>query len=160
MDHLTADARSNLMSRVRAKDTKPELLVRRICHRAGFRYRLHSPALPGKPDLVFPRLRKAIWVHGCFWHRHDGCAKATIPKSNAEFWSAKFERNVARDATVLQALRKMGWDTLVVWECETRDLVAIADKLLGFLSDTSHPIKFDLDYTDPLPQSVDATCHK
>src|SRR5690606_42005026 len=98
-DSLSPGERSRVMSRVRGKDTRPEMLVRRLLHGAGFRYRLHDGSLPGKPDLVFPRRRKVIFVHGCFWHRHEGCALARIPKSNRSFWLAKLDGNKARDET-------------------------------------------------------------
>ncbi|MCK5745258.1 MAG: DNA mismatch endonuclease Vsr [Oricola sp.] len=109
------------MALVRGKDTKPEIVVRRIAHALGYRFRLHRKDLPGKPDLVFPRLRKAILVHGCFWHQHPdpACWRSRIPKSRPEFWVPKLEGNVRRDQENERALREMGWDVLVVWECET-----------------------------------------
>ena len=100
----------------------------------GFRFRLHRRDLPGKPDLVFPRLGKIIFVHGCFWHRHEGCRLATRSKTRTEFWDAKFERNVERDRRVQAELRNLGWDVLVVWECETRDPVKLQKVLGEFLS--------------------------
>lgn len=120
------------MSRVRGTDTTPELRVRRIAHALGYRFRLYRADLPGRPDLVFPRLRKVIFVHGCFWHRH-GCRKTTMPKSNTEFWRDKFERNMARDAASLEALCALGWETLVVWECETRDRDLVLQRVSDFL---------------------------
>src|SRR5690606_17349794 len=113
--------------------SEPELRVRRVAHELGYRFRLHRRDLPGSPDLVFPRLRKAIFVHGCFWHRHPGCARATSPKTRAEYWQEKFLRNVARDAARLTELRELGWDVLVVWECETTNQRALAATLLSFL---------------------------
>lgn len=106
------------MSRIRGKDTKLEILLRRALHALGLRYRLHARDLPGKPDLVFPRRKAVVLVHGCFWHRHAGCKVATTPKSNVEFWQAKFDRNVDRDARTTQALREAGWRVFVAWECE------------------------------------------
>jgi DNA mismatch endonuclease (patch repair protein) len=106
------------MSRIRGKDTKPEKTLRKILHRLGLRYRLYGAGLPGKPDLVFPRYRTVVFVHGCFWHRHAGCAIATTPKSNTLFWQAKFEKNVSRDARVVADLQALGWTVFVVWECE------------------------------------------
>ena len=119
---MTVDpARSAQMARVRGKDTKPEMVVRRLVHAMGYRYRLHRKDLPGKPDLVFPRLRKIIQVHGCFWHQHPdpACRRARIPKSRREFWGPKLEGNARRDIENERALRELGWDVLVVWECET-----------------------------------------
>lgn len=106
------------MSRIRGKDTQPELALRKALHRLGLRYRLHGAGLPGKPDLVFPRYSTVVFVHGCFWHRHAGCKIASTPKSNMSFWLEKFEKNIARDARVAAQLEAKGWKVLVVWECE------------------------------------------
>lgn len=114
------EQRSALMARVRSRDTKPEMIVRRIAHGLGYRFRLAYRGLPGTPDLVFPRHKKVILVHGCFWHRHDGCARTTTPKTRRSFWQAKFDRNVERDRQVIAALWGRGWDVLVIWECETK----------------------------------------
>lgn len=108
------------MSKVRGKDTSPELRVRRVAHRLGLRFRLHSNHLPGKPDLAFPKYRVALFVHGCFWHRHPNCAKASLPKTREAFWKAKFDRNVQRDAKVFKQLTDLGWRVVVLWECETK----------------------------------------
>src|SRR5690606_8963487 len=124
--------RSRLMSRVRGKDTEPELVVRRMAHRLGYRFRLHVSDLPGRPDLVFPGRRKVVFVHGCYWHRHD-CKKATTPKSNIQFWLKKFDDNVTRDMKNLDDLAKGGWDALVVWQCETEKQDELADRLTAFL---------------------------
>lgn len=118
VDFLTPAQRSERMSRIRGKDSQPELALRRVLHRLGLRYRLHAKGLPGKPDLVFPRYKTVVFVHGCFWHRHDGCKIATIPKSNTPFWIEKFGKNVARDTRVGAELTALGWHVLVVWECE------------------------------------------
>lgn len=118
MDGTDAAARSALMGRIRGVDTGPEMAVRRAAHRLGYRFRLHCRSLPGRPDIVFPSRRAAIFVHGCFWHRHEGCRKASTPKTRVEFWEAKFARNVERDAEVQQRLRVAGWRVLVIWECE------------------------------------------
>ncbi|WP_306152783.1 very short patch repair endonuclease [Roseovarius sp. MMSF_3281] len=126
--------RSFNMSRIRAKDTKPELIVRRILHSMGYRYRLHAPKLPGRPDIVFRPLRKVIFVHGCYWHRHPGCPKTTTPKTRQDFWQAKFERNVQRDRDVMKKLTEMGWSYLVVWECETIDADLLVRRLSTFLA--------------------------
>lgn len=118
VDFLSPAERSERMSRIRGSDTRPEIALRKVLHGLGLRYRLHATDLPGRPDLVFPRFRTAVFVHGCFWHRHAGCSIASSPKSNAEFWRLKFERNVARDQRVTEQLRKMGWHVVVAWECE------------------------------------------
>lgn len=118
VDFLSPDGRSKRMSRIRGKDTKPELALRKVLHGLGFRYRLNVPNLPGKPDIVFPRYKTVVFVHGCFWHRHPGCKIATTPKSNTEFWIQKFEKNKERDARARKALEESGWRVLVVWECE------------------------------------------
>nr|AMH39520.1 Very short patch repair protein [Tardiphaga robiniae] len=110
----------------------PELVVRRVAHSLGLRFRLQAKDLPGKPDLVFPRWRVAIFVHGCFWHRHEGCKKATMPKSREEFWQSKFERNVERDQRVIRELEAQAWRTLVIWQCQTNDLSALRDTLAEF----------------------------
>ena len=117
------------MSRVRSGDTKPELNARRAAHRLGFRFRLHRRDLPGKPDMVFPRLKKVVLVHGCFWHQHEGCSGGRIPKSRPEFWEPKLHRNVERDGEVHLALEKLGWDVIVLWECEARTVDAASKKL-------------------------------
>jgi DNA mismatch endonuclease (patch repair protein) len=107
------------MSRIGPRDTAPELAVRRMAHGMGFRFRVHQKQLPGCPDVVFSRLRLAVFVNGCFWHRHRGCANATMPKTRPEFWKKKFELNVRRDRRSCRELRKLGWRTLVIWECQT-----------------------------------------
>ena len=114
---VDAVTRSRMMSGIRGKDTKPERIVRSFLHRTGLRFRLHAK-LPGKPDLVLPKYRAAVCVHGCFWHRHEGCRYATTPANNAAFWREKFAANVARDAKVRQKLEQLGWRVLVIWSCE------------------------------------------
>lgn len=130
------DSRSRIMRAVRSKDTKPELIVRRLVHSLGFRFRLHRRDLPGSPDLVFPGRHKAIFVHGCFWHGHD-CARGNRkPVANADYWHAKIRRNVERDIRNESALRRDGWDVLTIWECETkiRDREAMIGRVKTFLS--------------------------
>lgn len=119
-DVISRVRRSELMSRIRGSDTKPEFAVRRGLHRAGFRFRLHQGRLPGRPDLVLARYRAVIFVHGCFWHRHRGCPLAYRPKSRTGFWSEKFRQNRARDRRQERELREAGWRVLVVWECGLR----------------------------------------
>ncbi len=133
MDILAPEQRSRLMSRIRGKDTGPELKVRQLAHALGFRFRLHRRDLPGSPDLVFASRRKVIFVHGCYWHRHPGCRYAYSPKSNVEFWQAKFAANAARDQIAMKALEETGWQVLVVWECETRNAEALQTRLANFL---------------------------
>lgn len=133
IDSIDQATRSALMSRVRGKNTQPELIVRRLVFAAGYRYRLHVRNLPGSPDLVFPSRKKAVFVHGCFWHRHDGCKLARIPKSRVEFWSEKLNGNKARDERAIKALAQAGWLVHVVWECELSDCDMVADRLRSFL---------------------------
>jgi DNA mismatch endonuclease (patch repair protein) len=121
------------MARVARSNTKPELTVRQIVHSLGYRFRLHRKDLPGTPDVVLPRLRAVIFVHGCFWHRHPGCKRASQPGTNVEFWSRKFSRNVERDARAIEQLEAAGWRVLIVWECETRDRSTLQAKLESFL---------------------------
>ena len=125
--------RSEIMSRIRGRGTKPELIVRRITHRLGFRFRLHRKDLPGRPDIVFPRYRAVIMVHGCFWHRHPGCKHASIPKTRKLFWKNKLEDNVARDRRNETALLELGWRVMVIWQCETKDREAVAARIESFL---------------------------
>lgn len=108
------------MSQIRGKDTKPEILLRSLLHRRGFRFRLHAPGLPGKPDIVLPKYRTVIFVHGCFWHRHEGCSNATMPKTRTDFWTEKFRRTVERDQEKQAQLERAGWRVLTVWECELK----------------------------------------
>ena len=133
-DILTPAERSARMSRVRSKNTKPEVAVRSLLHRMGFRFRLHAKALPGKPDIVLPKHRKAIFVHGCFWHRHGVCRPLSLPASNTAFWEKKFADNVARDRRKLRALRRAGWRVLVLWECQVRDREPLERRLRRFLT--------------------------
>lgn len=116
-DRLTPERRSWNMSRIRSKNTKPEIMVRSILHRMGYRFRIHGSKLPGRPDIVLAKHRAVIFVHGCFWHRHSGCKRATTPSSNSSFWNEKFERNVSRDKEKKAKLEELGWRVLVIWEC-------------------------------------------
>ena len=119
-DRISSAHRSWNMSRIRGKDTAPELKLRSILHRSGFRFRLHTAALAGKPDIVLPKYSSAIFVHGCYWHRHRGCSNATTPSTRADFWNEKFRRNVERDEENVRQLERAGWKVLIVWECELR----------------------------------------
>jgi len=126
--------RSALMARVRQRQSKPELAAQRALCRLGIRFRLHSRQLPGTPDIVVPTANCAIFVHGCFWHRHEGCSKATIPKTRVLFWTDKFTRNVARDARKTRQLRKLGWRVITVWECQCKDFEKLERRLNRIIS--------------------------
>ena len=117
VDHVDQRTRSDIMAKVRSRDTGPEMQVRRSLHRAGYRFRLHRADLPGRPDLLFPRHRIALFVHGCFWHPH-GCKKSKLPKSNVAYWAGKLQRNVSRDSKVRSELEQIGWKCRVIWQCE------------------------------------------
>jgi DNA mismatch endonuclease, patch repair protein len=130
------------MSRVKNRDTHPEILVRSLLHRMGYRFRLHRNDLPGKPDIVLPKFRSVIFVHGCFWHGH-GCPKGKRPSSNVDFWNSKLDGNIDRDKSNQESLRHLGWNVLTVWECETRDIDTLTTKLTDFLI---HPSIEDLTY--------------
>ena len=125
--------RSAVMRSVKSKNTGAEMKVRQLLHAAGFRYFLHVKNLPGKPDIVFPRRKKAIFVHGCFWHQHPGCRSAHRPASNSDYWNAKLDRNMARDERNLAILRESGWEIFVVWECDIRDQDTLLETLKSFL---------------------------
>jgi len=135
MDTLSQSDRGERMGRVRSTNTKPEMLVRRLVFSMGYRYRLHRRDLPGTPDLVFPSRGKIIFVHGCFWHRHNdpSCRLARLPKSRLDFWIPKFETNLRRDALVAEQLNTLGWDVLIIWECQLRDVPALENKIREFL---------------------------
>ncbi|SBW05043.1 XorII very short patch repair endonuclease [uncultured Alphaproteobacteria bacterium] len=134
-DKLTPEQRSVNMSRIRSKGMKPEMQIRKLVHSMGYRYRLHRPDLPGKPDLVFPGRNAVIFVHGCFWHQHPDpdCRDARMPKSNLEYWEPKLRRNRTRDRDECDQLRAMGWRVFVVWECETRQLDVLKERIRLFL---------------------------
>lgn len=125
--------RSWNMSRIRSRDTGPERAVRSLLHQMGFRFRLRQRHLPGSPDIVLPKFATAVFVHGCFWHRHEGCPMTTTPRTNAGFWAEKFQRNVERDRRVEEQLRAVGWKVLVVWQCELADKGALEERLRMFL---------------------------
>lgn len=139
MDRLTRERRSWNMSRIRGRDTLPELSVRSALHHLGFRFRLNKQDLPGCPDVVLPRHRVVVFVHGCFWHRHRGCRFAYTPKSNRTFWSEKFEKNVGRDSRNANELRRLGWRVVVVWECQTVDRAALIKRLAAAFAALAAP---------------------
>lgn len=129
MDRISKERRSWNMGRIRSVNTAPEIRVRSILHGLGFRFRLHSKGLPGRPDIVLPKWHHAIFVHGCFWHRHEGCRFCYTPKSRTEFWTAKFRGTIVRDRTAENALRDLGWHVTVIWECELDDVSKLASRL-------------------------------
>ncbi len=132
------------MSRVKNRNTKPELVVRSLLHRLGYRFRLHRRTLPGHPDIILPKYRKAIFVHGCFWHGHEGCSRATVPETNRRFWEEKIEKNKQRDDRAVAQLAKLGWRSLIVWQCETKDVQKLAERLVRFLEDRSGDLETSL----------------
>jgi DNA mismatch endonuclease (patch repair protein) len=133
MDVFSREKRSQIMSRVRGKDTKPEFIVRSLLHKMGYRYRLYRKDLPGKPDIVLPKHKKVIFVHGCFWHGHEVCSRSKRPTTNQEFWREKLDKNIERDKEVVNALYHSGWDVLTVWSCEVKNMTTLKNKLLSFL---------------------------
>ena len=133
VDHVSPEVRSRIMASVRSKGTKPEMTVRRALHRLGYRYRLHRKGLPGRPDLTFVSRKKVLFINGCFWHLHPGCSRAKIPRTNQVFWVRKLTRNRSRDADNIESLRKLGWDTMTVWQCELRDLDSALNRIVIFL---------------------------
>lgn len=133
MDNLSPDERSKIMSRVRATNTRPELRVRKLIFALGYRYRLHAKDLPGRPDIVFRKLGKVIFVHGCFWHRHTSCALARLPKSRLDFWLPKLEGNSKRDEQNKRALQREGWKVLTIWECQLKSSERLGERIRRFL---------------------------
>jgi len=132
-DHVSSTKRSEIMAAVKSQDTGPELALRRLLHRLGYRYRLHGESLPGKPDLVFPSKQKVLFVHGCFWHRHERCRYSTTPKSRISFWTEKFERNMERDRSNIRDLKVLGWRSLVVWQCQLKVPERAIKRVVRFL---------------------------
>lgn len=135
MDTFSRAQRSEIMRRIRSTDTRAEMIVRSLLHREGFRFRLHNKQLPGKPDIVLPRFRTVIFVHGCFWHGHSECREGRRPKSNTEYWNRKLDRNLNRDAANAERLRELGWRRIVVWECELKDKEAVNQRLISELNE-------------------------
>lgn len=135
MDKLTPQARSLNMSKIRAKNTKPELMVRSILWKMGYRYRLHKPSLPGKPDIFIPSIKTAVFIHGCFWHQHEGCKRSFMPKSNLDYWENKLKNNVLRFDKVEEELTAAGFKVVVIWECETKNKGQLIDLIKKYLND-------------------------
>jgi len=134
VDRISPEHRSWNMSRIKGRDTKPERIVRSLLHRLGYRFRLHRKDLPGRPDIVLKKFKTVIFVHGCFWHRHEGCKLAYSPKSRQEFWRNKFRENIVRDNKKHNDLQNLGWKVHVIWECETRnDIKELENKLTNLL---------------------------
>ena len=132
-DTLSPSERSRHMARIRGRDTRPELLVRRLLHSVGYRCRVQLKGVPGRPDIAFPARKKAVFVHGCFWHGHEGCKRAHVPRTRSEYWTAKFERNKARDQRQRLHAAELGWAVLVIWECEVSAKAIFQDRLFDFL---------------------------
>ncbi|MEA3221596.1 MAG: DNA mismatch endonuclease Vsr [Thermodesulfobacteriota bacterium] len=133
MDVFSREKRSQIMSRVSGKNTKPELVVRSLLHNMGYRFRLHRNDLPGKPDITLPKYKKIIFVHGCFWHGHIDCPRAKRPTTNKIFWNEKLNKNIERDKITVNNLKSLGWDVLTVWTCEVKDTEKLRNKLLSFI---------------------------
>lgn len=138
-DQVSPERRSEIMRRITGRDTAPEMAVRRLLHRMGLRFRLYRKDLPGKPDVVLPRWKVVILVHGCFWHGHDCSPKVRRPKSNTAYWNPKIERNMRRDAENVERLRSLGWSPVVIWACETRDLTALEGRLRALFAPGGTP---------------------
>lgn len=151
-DKLTEEQRHRVMAAIRAKNTKPEIIVRKYLWACGFRYRLNHPRLPGKPDIVLRRYRTCVFVNGCFWHGHDGCKQFVMPKSNTEFWTKKITRNQERDAEVQRKLADMGWNSITIWECELKP--AVREKTLASLAFTLNRIFLNSFKKKPKPYEM------
>ena len=128
--HKVSEQRSRNMSAIKSKNTKPEINVRKVLHSMGYRFRLHSKDLPGSPDIVLPKYKTVIFVHGCFWHRHKDCKYATTPKTRQEFWNKKFTTNIERDLEIHEKIKNLNWRSVVIWECETKNMKNLRDKII------------------------------
>ena len=132
--HKVSEQRSRNMSAIKSKNTKPEIKVRKILHSMGYRFRLHSKDLPGSPDIVLPKYKTVIFVHGCFWHRHENCKYAYTPKTRKEFWNKKFTENKKRDSEIQEKIKILDWRSVVIWECETKNIENLRDKIIDVLN--------------------------
>ncbi|MCC6329381.1 MAG: DNA mismatch endonuclease Vsr [Acidobacteria bacterium] len=139
-DTVSKEQRSRNMSCIRSRNTQPETVVRSLLHNLGYRFRLHVKTLPGKPDIVLPKFKSAIFVHGCFWHRHTGCKRCTTPRSNREYWIPKLTGNAERDKDHIKSLKRLGWKVLIVWECDVKNVQRVRKALLKFLDRKSDRI--------------------
>ena len=133
MDVFDKEKRSDIMAKVKGKNTKPELLVRSVLYKMGYRFRLYRKDLPGNPDITLPKFKKVIFIHGCFWHSHKNCKRSKRPTTNYEFWNKKLNKNILRDKKVIKQLNEMGWESLIIWTCEIKDINTIKQKLDNFL---------------------------
>lgn len=136
IDHVSKEKRSEIMKRIRGKDTAPELIVRKLIYSLGYRYRLHGQKLPGKPDIVFAGKKKVIFVHGCFWHGHN-CKKGKPPKSNLDYWLPKLKENRRRDTLNQKLIRSAGWEVLIIWQCQIHDAITLEKAIINFLENGS-----------------------
>ena len=132
--HKVSEQRSRNMSAIKSKNTKPEIKVRKVLHSMGYRFRLHSKDLPGSPDIVLPKYKTVIFVHGCFWHRHENCKYASNPKTRQEFWNKKFKENIKRDSEIQDKIKNLDWRSVVIWECETKNIENLRDKIIDVFS--------------------------
>ena len=132
--HKVSEQRSRNMSAIKSKNTKPEIKVRKVLHSMGYRFRLHSKDLPGSPDIVLPKYKTVIFVHGCFWHRHENCKYASTPKTRKEFWNKKFTENKKRDSEIQEKIKILDWRSVVIWECETKNIENLRDKIIDVFS--------------------------
>jgi len=132
--HKVSEQRSRNMSAIKSKNTKPEIKVRKVLHSMGYRFRLHSKNLPGSPDIVLPKFKTVIFVHGCFWHRHENCKYASTPKIRQEFWNKKFTENIKRDSEIQDKIKNLDWRSVVIWECETKNIDNLRDKIVNIFS--------------------------
>ena len=132
--HKVSEQRSKNMAAIKSKNTKPEIKVRKVLHSMGYRFRLHSKNLPGSPDIVLPKYKTIIFVHGCFWHRHKNCKYASTPKTRQEFWNKKFEENIKRDSEIQDKIKNLNWRSVVIWECETKNIDNLRDKIIDVFS--------------------------
>ena len=132
--HKVSEQRSRNMSAIKSKNTKPEIKVRKVLHSMGYRFRLHSKNLPGSPDIVLPKFKTVIFVHGCFWHRHENCKYASTPKIRQEFWNKKFKENIKRDSEIQVKIKNLDWRSVVIWECETKNIENLRDKIIDVFS--------------------------
>ena len=132
--HEVSEQRSRNMSAIKSKNTKPEIKVRKVLHSMGYRFRLHSKDLPGSPDIVLPKYKTVIFVHGCFWHRHKNCKYASTPKTRQEFWNKKFKTNIERDLEIQDKIKNLNWRSVVIWECETKNIENLRDKIIDVFS--------------------------
>ena len=134
--HKVSEQRSRNMSAIKSKNTKPEIAVRKVLHSMGYRFRLHGKDLPGSPDIVLPKYKTVIFVHGCFWHRHENCKYATTPKTREEFWNNKFRSNVERDFKIQENIKNIEWRSVVIWECETKNIDNLKEKIIDVFNES------------------------